>query len=344
MHLLEREGVPSGTMADDGPAMSGQGEHYTMAVEYKDYYNLLGVSKTAAKEEIAKAFKKQARKYHPDLNAGDKEAESKFKDINEAYEVLKDEEKRRLYDTLGPDWQNARHQGGGFSGNPFGGYASGGQSFNASGFSDFFESMFGGGRAGGPSGSPFGADPFAGFSQRRSKGQDVDATIQLCLEDAYRGGKKTIALRGPDGKQRSLEVAVPAGVKNGARIRLAGQGEAGVGSGATPGDLYLHVSLMPHQSFALDDNDLVYTLPLAPWEAVLGTKVRVPTLDGEIDLTIPPGSGSQKKFRLRGKGLGTGTAKGDQLVRVVIDVPSSLSGEEQELWEKLRDVSSFHAR
>ncbi len=318
-----------------------------MAVEYKDYYKLLGVSKTATKDEIAKAFKKLARKYHPDFNQGDKKAESKFKDINEAYEVLKDDEKRKLYDTLGPDWQNAQHfqnQGGGYSGNPFGGGGfSGsfnGQSFNASGFSDFFETLFGGGRQAGG----FGADPFASYGQRSRKGHDIDVTIQLTLEDAYHGGAKNIALQGSNGQTRNLEVKIPAGVKNGARIRLAGQGEPGAGQNAKPGDLYLHVSLLPHPLFSLDDNDVVYELPVSPWEAVLGTRVRVPTLAGDIELTIPPGSGSAKKFRLRGKGLGTGTGKGDQFVRLNISVPSTLTAEERELWEKLRDITAFNPR
>ena len=322
-----------------------------MAVEYKDYYKLLEVSKTATKEEISKAFKKLARKYHPDLNQGDKEAESKFKDINEAYEVLKDEEKRKLYDTLGPDWQNAQHfqnRGGGFSGNPFGGGGfSGnfnGQNFNASGFSDFFETLFGGGRAAGGMGGGFGADPFASYGQRSRTGRDIDVTMQLTLEDAYNGGPKNIALQGSNGQVRNLEVKVPEGVKNGARIRLAGQGEPGTGQNAKAGDLFLHVSLLPHPLFSLDDNDVVYELQVSPWEAVLGAKVRVPTLDGEIELTIPPGSGSSKKFRLRGKGLGTGTGKGDQFVRLGINVPSKLTDEEKIFWEKLRDISSFMPR
>lgn len=318
-----------------------------MAVEYKDYYKLLGVSKTATKDEISKAFKKLARKHHPDFNQGDKEAESKFKDINEAYEVLKDKEKRKLYDTLGPDWQNAQHfqsQGGGFSGNPFGGGGfSGsfnGQNFNASGFSDFFETLFGGGRASGN----FGADPFAAYTQRSRKGRDIEVSLQLALEDAYHGGMKTVSLQGGSGQTRSLEVKIPAGVKNGARIRLAGQGEPGSGPNAAPGDLFLHVSLLPHPKFTLDDNDVVYELPITPWEAALGAKVRVPTLDGEIELNIPAGSGSSKKFRLSGKGLGTGTGKGDQFVRLAIRVPQSLTNEEKELWKKLRDISSFNPR
>lgn len=325
-----------------------------MAVEYKDYYKLLGVSKTAAKDEISKAFKKLARKCHPDFNQGDKEAESKFKDINEAYEVLKDDEKRKLYDALGPDWQNAQNFQGrntGFSGSPFDGGFSGsfnGQNFNASGFSDFFETFFGGGRGSGASfgggGASFGgSDPFAGFGARSRKGRDSEVTIQLTLEEAYQGGPKTITLQS-GGATRNLEVKIPAGVKNGARIRLAGQGEPGVGQNAKPGDLYLQAALLHHPVFDLDDNDVVYELPLTPWEAALGAKVRVPTLDGAIELTIPPGSGSAKKFRLRGKGLGTGTSKGDQFVRLVIYVPTNLTDEEKELWEKLRDISSFSVR
>lgn len=327
-----------------------EGERGAMAVEYKDYYKLLGVSKTATKDEIAKAFKKLARKYHPDFNQGDKTAESKFKDINEAYEVLKDEEKRKLYDTLGPDWENARNfqnQGGGFAGSPFGGTGGGGGGFsgefNASGFSDFFEALFGGGRAS-FSGGGFGADPFGGYAQRSRKGRDIDATIKLTLEEAYLGGAKSVSLQGSDGSVRNLEIKIPAGVKNGARIRLAGQGEAGDAPNAKAGDLYLHVSLLPHPLFTLDDNDIVYELPLAPWEAVLGVKVRVPTLDGAVELAVPPGSGGSKKFRLRARGLGSGAGKGDQFVRLNIAVPSKLTDEEKELWEKLRDISVFSPR
>ena len=313
-----------------------------MAVEYKDYYKLLGVAKTATKDEISKAFKKLARKYHPDFNQGDKEAEGKFKDINEAYEVLKDDEKRKLYDTLGPDWQNAhqfQNRGGAYSGSPFGNFS--GQGFNASGFSDFFETLFGGGSFN--SGS-FNGSSFSGVAQRPRKGRDIDVTLQLTLEDAYRGGAKSVSLQGSNGKVRNLEVNVPAGVKNGARIRLAGQGEPGSGSDAKPGDLFLHVALLPHSQFMLDDNDVVYELALAPWEAALGAAVRVPTLDGEIELKIPSGSGSSKKFRLRGKGLGSGTGKGDQFVRLAISMPPSLTDEEKELWEKLRDKASFSPR
>ena len=313
-----------------------------MAVDYKDYYKLLGVAKNATKDEVSKAFKKLARKYHPDFNQGDKDAETKFKDINEAYEVLKDDEKRKLYDTLGPDWQNAQHfqnQGGAHAGNPFASF--GGQRFNASGYSDFFETLFGGG--GFKSGS-FGADPFSGYGQRPRKGRDVDVTLQLTLEEAYRGGGKTISLKGSDGRVRNLEVNIPTGIKNGARVRLAGQGESGSHKDAKSGDLFLHVSLLPHPRFSLDDNDVVCELVLAPWEAALGATVRVPTLDGEIELKIPPGSGSSKKFRLRGKGLGSGAGKGDQFVRLGISMPPVLTDEEKELWEKLRAIATFTPR
>jgi curved DNA-binding protein len=306
-----------------------------MAVEYKDYYKTLGVGRGAGKEEISKAYKKLARKYHPDLNSGDKSAEEKFKDVNEAHEVLKDDEKRRLYDQLGPDWQHGQQfqQPPGFEGTRF---SFGG---GASAFSDFFETLFGGGGRGA---SSFGADPFASFSRRSHKGQDIQAALQLSLEEAFHGGKKSISLQGSNGAQRTLEVAIPAGVRNGAKIRLAGQGEPG--SGGQPGDLYLQVSLLNHPLFTLDENDVLYELPLAPWEAVLGAKVRVPTLDGEVDLAVPPGSSGNRKFRLRGKGLGSGSARGDQFVRVRIKVPEAPSPEEKDLWTRLQEISTFSAR
>lgn len=308
-----------------------------MAVEYKDYYKVLGVERGASKEEINKAYKKLAKKYHPDLNAGDTSAEEKFKDINEAHEVLKDAEKRRLYDQLGPDWQHGQQfqQPPGFDGTHFSFGGGGG----ASAFSDFFETLFGGG---GARASSFGADPFGSFSRRTRKGQDIQATLQLSLEEAFKGGKKNISLQGSNGAQRTLEVNIPAGVRGGAKIRLTGQGEPG--TGGQPGDLYLQVNLARHPLFTLDENDVFYELPLAPWEAVLGTKVRVPTLDGEVELAIPPGSSGHRKFRLRGKGLGSGNAKGDQFVRIRIKVPETLSSEEKELWTKLQEISSFSAR
>lgn len=321
-----------------------------MGVEYKDYYKLLGVERNAGKDEISKAFKKLARKYHPDMNPDNKEAEDKFKDINEAYEVLKDEEKRKLYDQLGPNWQHGQNfqqppgyenfnfyggaggqgfgQSGGFSGN-FGG---------ASGFSDFFETLFGGaGR-----GQGFGLDPFSSFTRRPQRGRDVEAELGLTLEEAHNGGKKSISISSPGTGSKSLEVNIPVGVKEGARIRLSGQGDPGPGGQA--GDLYLRVKLLPHNNFTLEGNNILYDLNLAPWEAALGVKVRVPTLESEVELSVPAGSGSGKRFRLRGKGLGSGASKGDEYVRLNIKVPSKLEPEEKELWEKLAEVSKFKAR
>lgn len=324
-----------------------------MGVEYKDYYKLLGVSRNASKDELSKAYKKLARKYHPDLNSGDKDAESKFKDINEAYEVLKDEEKRKLYDQLGPNWQHGQNfqRPPGFENATYNAYGNmnmggmGGGSFNASSFSDFFETLFGGagGMSGGMGGQgqSFGPDPFGNFGRKARRGKDVEAELALSLEEAYRGGRKTISLTTSQGN-KSLEVNIPAGVKEGARIRLAGQGETGM-SGQN-GDLYLKVRLQPHKDFALEQNNLVYDLNLSPWEAALGAKLRVPTLEGEVEINVPPGSSSGKKLRLRGRGLGSGASKGDEYIRIGIRVPDKPSDEEKELWEKLAETSQFKAR
>lgn len=327
-----------------------------MSVEYKDYYQVLGVDRGATQDTIAKSFRKLARKYHPDLNQGDKEAEAKFKEINEAYEVLKDEEKRKLYDQLGPNWQHGQ-QFSGQGGFDFSQFQSGAQGFGSSGFSDFFEMLFGQHGQGGATfttnfnGVNFGADPFgaysgkAGRTPRPRRGQDVETKISLSLEDAYHGGKKTISLQNPDGGQnKTLDVTIPAGIKNGARIRLAGQGMPGIAGGQT-GDLFLKVEYFAHSLFKIEnETTVVYDLPLAPWEAVLGAKVRVPTLDGNVDINVAPGSSSGKKLRLRGKGMGTGKNKGDQIVRLMVRVPETLSEEEKDLWEKLAQKSTFNPR
>ena len=351
-----------------------------MAVSYKDYYKLLGVEREAKAEEISKAYKKLARKYHPDLNPGDKQAEEKFKEINEAYEVLKDPEKRKLYDQLGPNWQHGQQ----FQGEP--GYENvhftfNGKSFDGSGFSDFFETLFGGAAAGGGRGANFGPDPFGGFSSRPRRGRDVEAELPLSLEEASSGGRRTVTLQMPQGPKtlevnvpagiregaelplsleeassggrrtvtlqmpqgpKTLEVNVPAGIREGAKLRLAGQGDPA--PGGTPGDLFLRVRYLPHPQFKVEGENLHCDVALAPWEAVLGAKVAVPTLEGQVELNIPAGSSSGRKFRLRGKGLGSGVNRGDLLARVMIKVPAQLSAEERELWQKLADVSSFKAR
>lgn len=309
-----------------------------MAVSYKDYYKLLGVERTAASEDISRAYKKLARKHHPDLNPDSADAEEKFKEVTEAYEVLKDPEKRRLYDQLGPDWQHGQQfQGGpGFENMHFN---FNGQSFGGAGFSDFFDMLFGqtgSGRRGG-----FGPDPFGNFSARQRRGRDVEAEISLSLEDALRGGLRVITLSGSQG-DRTLEVNVPPGVREGARLRLAGQGDAAPGGGN--GDLYLRIKYLPHPYFQVEGDNLLYDLPLTPWEAVLGSGVRVPTLEGEVELSIPPGTGSGRKFRLRGKGLGGGAARGDQMVRAMIKAPADVSEKERQLWRKLAELSTFKAR
>ncbi len=309
-----------------------------MSVSYKDYYKILGVSRTATPEELNKAYKKLARKYHPDLNPDDKGAEAKFKEINEANDVLKDKEKRRLYDQLGPDYVHGQNfqRPQGFTGS-FGNRGGMG-GFSSSGYSDFFETLFGGGFAGGQS-AGFGSQGFGGFTQAPRKGSDSQVTLPLTLEEAYKGGKRNISFATEQG-QRSLEVNIPAGVKNGARIRLAGQG--GPGMGGPAGDLFLKVSISPHAQFTVDDATIIYDLSLPPWDAALGCKVLVPTLDGNVELTIAPGTGSGKKLRLRGKGLGSGAQKGDQIVQIHITVPKAATPEETQAWEQLKQLAENH--
>ena len=319
-------------------------------MEYKDYYTLLGVPKGASQEEVGKAFKKLARKYHPDLNPDNPEAEAKFKEINEAYEVLKDPEKRKLYDSLGPNWKEGQNfqPPPGFENFKF---RSGG--FGGEGFSDFFETIFGGaggfGGGGSYGGGRFGGDPFG--RTMRSRGHDAEVRLNLTMEEAYRGGRKTLTLqeqvRGADGRpqmqSKTLEVNIPAGVKDGAKIRLAGQGSPGMGGGPA-GDLLLQVTIAEHPLFRLEGVNVIYDLRLAPWEAVLGCTVRIPTLDGPVDMNIPAGVSSGQKLRLAGKGLGKGESQGDQFVRMVIRSPKNLTDRERQLWQELAAISSFQAR
>jgi curved DNA-binding protein len=321
-----------------------------MSVEYKDYYKILGASKSASQDDMSKAYKKLARKHHPDLNPNDKKAEDKFKEINEAYEVLKDPEKRKLYDQLGPNWQHGQN----FQPPPgfenvrynFGGGAGGPGGFDAGGFSDFFETLFGGAARGGGSREYFSRGG-AGFSQLPRRGQDSKAILELTLEEAFHGGAKTLTMQeqvpGQHPKIKTLSVSIPAGVKEGAKIRLAGQGNPGMG-GAAAGDLYMKVHILPHHLFYMDGANVVIDLPLAPWEAALGAKVRVPTLDGAIELSIPAGTDSGRKFRLRHRGLGAGGHRGDQIVRAMIRTPAPSTDEEKALWESLAKNATFAPR
>ena len=310
-----------------------------MAVSYKDYYQLLGVERTASAEEISRAFKKLARRHHPDLNAGNAQAEEKFKEANEAYEVLKDPEKRKLYDQLGHNWKHGQQFQGapGFENVHFN-FGGGGNS----GFSDFFEMIFGQAARGGGRTGGFGPDPFGAFSARQRRGRDTEAEFAISLEDAVKGGRRTFSLHGPGG-ERTLEVNIPAGIREGAKLRLAGQGNPAPGGG-TPGDLFLHIRFAPHSHFHVDGDNLLCDLPLAPWEAALGAKVRVPTLEGEVELNVPAGTSSGRKFRLRGRGMGAGAERGDLLAQAQIILPEKATAQEQELWEELAAVSSFTAR
>lgn len=309
-----------------------------MPVQYKDYYATLGVAKTASHDDIRKAFRKLARQYHPDVAKDKKTAESKFKEINEAYEVLGDDDKRKRYDELGADWEHGPQQtppgwnrGGGGSGQGFGGFGNGGE-FSGTGFSDFFEQFFGGaaGRGGGAQGFPgFGGQ------QAPARGSDIEADLLVTIEETLHGAKKKISFR-RDGKSdvETYEVRIPKGVREGQKIRLAGQGEAGRRGQA--GDLYLVVRFEKHPDYTIDGSDLVYDLEVPVWQAVLGDNLSIPTPDGPVRLKIPDCSQPGKKFRIKGRGLPTGpTTRGDFYVRLVVQLPTDLTPEQRAQWEKL---------
>ncbi len=322
-------------------------------MEYKDYYKTLGVSKQAPADEVQKAYRKLARKYHPDVNRSP-EAEEKFKEITESYEVLKDPEKRRTYDQYGKDWKSYRGASGVPPGFDFGG---------SSGFSSFFESLFGGagGFGGGGGSQPFaggsqpfaGGDPFGrgGFRQQgggpgfAARGQDQEARIGLTLEEAARGGGREVSVTDPTtGEVKTYSINLPRGVKTGQKIRLAGRGSAGVGSGQA-GHLYLKVELKPDRRFRLDGVDLYTDLLVSPWQAALGSDASVQTLDGAVKVKIPPGSSTGRKIRLRGRGFPNpkGT-DGDLYAEIKLAVPEQLTEKERELFEQLAEVSSFDPR
>ncbi|MGA8595897.1 MAG: DnaJ C-terminal domain-containing protein [Bryobacteraceae bacterium] len=332
-----------------------------MAVKFRDYYEVLGVSKTATEDEIRKAYRKLARKHHPDVNPGDKSADEKFKEINEAYEVLSDSDKRKRYDQLGSNWK----AGSDFTPPPgweprgagFDGFSAAAGQGSAGDFSDFFESLFG---------RRHSARASAGF---RMRGNDVDAEITLSLEEAHRGTKRKISFEatetcptcGGSGTQdrktcptchgmgvvvrpKSLDVTIPAGVRQGSVIRLAGQGEPG--NGAPAGDLFLHVRIQPHPRFEMTgDDDIEMETPVAPWEAALGAAINVPTLDRTVEMKIPPATQGGKKLRLRGLGLNRRSGgRGDQYVRLKIVNPPDLSAKQRELFEQLAAESRFDPR
>ena len=326
-----------------------------MGLQYKDYYATLGVPKNASEADIKKAFRKLAREYHPDVAKDKKQAEEKFKEVNEAYEVLGDPEKRKRYDQLGADWK-----GGGefrpppgweqFTGGRTYRRGGGGQAeydfqFGGTGFSDFFEAFFGsaagrGGR-GFPSGGRFTQEEFA------ERGRDIEGDIMVTLEEVIRGSVRAVNVRSEvDGEVRTktFQVKIPAGVGEGQRLRIAGRGEAGAGGGSA-GDLFLRVRIARHPDFEVDVHNLIYEADVAPWEAVLGANLSVPTLEGRVNIRIPPGTQNGQKLRVRGRGLPDREgAHGDLIVVVRIVVPQQVSDEERKLWEKLATDSHFKPR
>ncbi|MEM7586465.1 MAG: DnaJ C-terminal domain-containing protein [Acidobacteriota bacterium] len=306
-------------------------------MEYKDYYQTLGVKKNASADEIQKAYRKLARKYHPDVNRSPK-AEERFKEITESYEVLKDPEKRRTYDRFGKDWKN--FQGAGGSGFPPG-FDFGGT--GASGFSSFFESLFGGGgfSGGARGGNPFGGDPF-GRGNMRTKGPDQEAQLVLSVEEAARGGGREISIADPTtGEAKTLSLNIPAGVRPGQKIRLAGRGGSGLAGGPS-GDLFLNVEVQSNGRFRLEGTDLHTDLKLSPWHAALGTDAEVATLESAVRVKVPAGTSSGRKIRLRGRGFPNPKGSpGDLYAEIKIVVPKELTDEERELFEQLAEVSEF---
>jgi curved DNA-binding protein len=329
-------------------------------LDFKDYYKTLGVEKSASADEVQRAYRKLARKYHPDVNK-DPKAEARFKEIGEAYEVLKDPEKRKRYDQFGSAWKQAQQRGGGappgwehidFDFGDLGGFGRGGGpggvefDLGGSGFSSFFDMLFGGGRPGGR-GPGFAGNFRTAQSPRTRGGADIEAPLTLTLEEAARGGARELVLTDPaTGERKTISVNVPKGLKAGQRIRLAGQGREGRGGGGR-GDLYLKLELAPHPRFRLEGRDLHTTLPITPWEAALGGEARVSTLNGELTIRIPPGSSSGQKIRLRGKGYPLSpkaAEQGDLFAELEIVVPRELSDPERKLFEELAETSQFNPR
>jgi len=326
-----------------------------MSVQYKDYYETLGVPRTASDDQIKKSFRKLARQYHPDVAKDKKKAEEKFKELNEAYEVLGDSAKRKKYDELGANWKSGadfRPPPGweGFTGGQaFRGRGTGGQEFEfhfgGTGFSDFFEQLFGSRMRGGAGG--FGRT--AGFEDEEftERGRDIEGDILVTLEEALRGSVRTVNVRHTVGrsiKTETHQVKIPPGVTEGQKLRLAGRGETGAGGGAA-GDLYLRVRLARHPDFEVVDHNLIYEAELAPWEAVLGANLSVPALDGRVNIKIPPGTQNGQKLRVRARGLpARDGARGDLIVVTKIAVPFKVTDAERKLWEQLARESKFNPR
>jgi curved DNA-binding protein len=349
-----------------------------MPVQFKDYYETLGVSRTASDAEIKKAFRKLAREHHPDVAKDKKKAEEKFKEINEAYEVLSDPTKRKKYDELGPNWKAGaefRPPPGweGFGQQQSAGRGAGGEPFEfhfgGTGFSDFFEQFFGAGGRGERRG--FGGFRTQDFNQEMTaaRGRDIEGDILVTLEEATTGSVRTVSVRravpcehcsgtgqrarhvcnvcggaGRVQKSEQYQVRIPVGVSQGQKLRVAGRGEAGTGGGSA-GDLFLRVKFAKHPDFEVEDHNLIHEVVLAPWEAVLGANISVLTLSGNVSIKIPPGTQNAQKLRVRGRGLPKrdGT-NGDLIVVATIESPKEISPSEKKLWEQLAKESNFNPR
>lgn len=311
-------------------------------MDYKDYYKIMGVARDAKQDEIKRVYRKLARKFHPDVSK-EANAEAKFKEVQEAYEVLKDPEKRAAYDQLGSQWR----QGQQFTPPPDWGrdfeYSTAFGGREDAGFSDFFSSLFG-------ARSAFREQRGGGYGGFAAAGEDHAAKIQIDLEDAYRGGAQTIELKSPQVDEqgrvtvqpRTLKVTIPAGVIEGQKIRLGGQGRAGTGGGPA-GDLYLEIGFRPHRLYQVEGRDITLTLPIAPWEAALGATVQTPTLAGPVELRIPPNAKAGQKMRLKGRGL-PGPTPGDQYVVLKIVLPPANTPEARALYEQMQRELAFDPR
>ena len=311
-------------------------------MEYRDYYKILGVERNASEKEIKRAYRRLAREFHPDVNPDDKEAEEKFKEINEAHEVLSDPEKRAKYDQLGANYQQWQRMGrdpGNFDWSQWTSGAPGGVRVEwsgdigdlfgggAGGFSDFFRSIFGGMGGVGQTGGPFQT-----AGQRTARGQDMEAQVEVTLEEAFQGTTRLLEREG-----RQIRVKIPPGARTGSKIRVAGKGGPGYGGGPA-GDLYLNVAVKPHSIFSREGSNLRCDVNVEFYTAVMGGEVQVPTLDGDVSLKIPAGTNSGKTFRLRGKGMPNPRKpkqRGNLLATVQIQVPQKLSARERELFDEL---------
>jgi DnaJ-class molecular chaperone len=322
-------------------------------LDFKDYYTTLGVAKTASDKEIKQAYRKLARKHHPDVNPGDKSAESKFKEINEAYEVLGDADKRRKYDELGANWRSyeqAQQQGQPWAGSPFGGgFNTGGAGGyrtmtdeemrdlfgNEDPFSDFFKTFFSGG--GGTAGA--GQRQRPSRSARSQKGRDIEHEVDLSLDEAFHGTTRRMSIK-EGGHARSVDVRIPVGVRDGSRVRAAGEGETGVNGGAS-GDLYLRVRVLPHAVFERKGDDLHTRVAVPVTTAVLGGEAQVPTINNAVRLKIPESTQNGQVFRLKGHGMpgvGKPDERGDLYATVDVQLPRTLTKEQREHYEALKKM------